>query len=356
MHELGLGERLLQLPHQKVERLFGQFGDTRLQLAELSHLPVRSPFIAMMPQWDFLNFLAEEGRRFPTFKLMMRTEATGLIEEQGEVRGLIASTPQGPIEIRSRLVVGADGRSSILRKESGLEVEELGAPMDALWFRLPRRPTDTEETQGRFDAGRIFVMLNRGDYWQCAFVIPKGSHAKIVAAGLDAFHASVGSLLPFGSERAREIASLDDVKLLSVKVDRLKQWAKPGLLFIGDAAHAMSPVGGVGINLAIQDAVAAANILARPLREDALSFAHLQAVQKRREFPTRFTQRMQVAVHNNIISRALEERQTLKPPALLRWLTRLPVLRRIPARLIVLGIRPEHVAQEIRVGRAAYAT
>lgn len=356
MYELGLGERLLQLPHQKVLRLFGQFGDTRIQLADLSRLPVKSPFIAMMPQWDFLNFLAGEARRFPNFRLMMRTEATGLIEEGGVAKGLRASTPDGPVAIQAELVVGADGRGSLLRKEAGLEVEDLGAPMDALWFRLPRRTSDTQETQGRFDAGRIFVMLNRSDYWQCAFVIPKGSHARIVAAGLEAFRKSVGSLVPFEPERANEIASLDDVKLLNVKVDRLKTWAKPGLLFIGDAAHAMSPVGGVGINLAIQDAVAAANILAAPLRAGRISLDDLLAVQRRREFPTRVTQRLQLAVQNNIISRALEERGTLRPPAALRWLTRLPVLSRIPARLIGLGVRPEHVSEEIRLRGTAAAT
>lgn len=347
MHELGLGEMLLELPHQKVHGLFGQFGGTRIQLADLSALPVRSPFIAMMPQWDFLNFLAQQANRFPGFSLLLNAEASGLTEKQGTVTGLKAETAAGPLEVSADLVVGADGRGSMLRKAAKLDVEDFGAPMDALWFRLPRRPSDTVETQGRFDAGRIFIMLNRGDYWQCAFVIPKGTHDKLVSEGLEAFRASVGSLVPFEPERAREIASLDDVKLLNVKVDRLKQWAKPGLLFIGDAAHAMSPVAGVGINLAIQDAVAAANILACPLRENRLTFDDLAKVQRRREFPTKVTQRLQLAVQDRIISRALAERGPIEPPAAVSWLARLPMLSRIPARIIGLGVRPEHVSTYI---------
>jgi 2-polyprenyl-6-methoxyphenol hydroxylase-like FAD-dependent oxidoreductase len=349
MHELGLGEALLSLPHQKVASLTTQFGGTALQLADFSHLPVRSPFIAMMPQWDFLDFLAGQGRRYPSFTLITCAEVTDLIETENGVRGVRAATSEGPLEITADLVIGADGRSSVLRAKAGLEVQDIGAPMDALWFRLSRKPADTEQTQGRFLPGRIFVMLNRGDYWQCAFVIPKGSLDGLKAAGLEAFRANVGALVPFEAERANGIASWDDVKLLNVKVDRLKRWAKPGLLFIGDAAHAMSPVGGVGINLAIQDAVAAANILAAPLREGRCTCRDLEAVQKRREFPARMTQRLQVIVQNNVISRALEERDKLEPPLLLKLIARTPWLRRIPARLVGLGVRPEHVAESIRI-------
>ncbi len=352
MRELGLADRMLQLPHQKVERLTGQFGATPLQLADFAHLPVKHRFIAMMPQWDFLNFLAEEGKRFPGFSLLMQAEALELVSSGGNVTGLKAATANGPIEITADLVVGADGRGSTLRGQSGLAVEDIGAPMDALWFRLPRKPSDTDQTQGRFDAGRIFVMLNRGDYWQCAYVIPKGSHERLVAAGLEAFRAGLGKMLPFEAARSHEIKSLDELKLLNVKIDRLKEWAKPGLLFIGDAAHAMSPVGGVGINLAIQDAVAAANILAQPLLEGRCNFSLLKQVQRRREFPTRMTQRLQVTIQNNIITRALEEKGVLTPPLALRLLSRFAYLRRIPARLLGLGVRPEHVGEFIR-GHAA---
>jgi 2-polyprenyl-6-methoxyphenol hydroxylase-like FAD-dependent oxidoreductase len=347
MEELGLAGRFLALPHQKVARITGQFGDTPLQLADFSHLPVRHRYIAMMPQWDFLNFLAGEGQKYPGFKLLMKTEATGLIEESGRVVGFTADAPDAAVRVTAPLVVGADGRASTLRAASGLAVLDIGAPMDALWFRMPRRPDDTAETQGRFLPGRLFVMLNRGDYWQCAYVIPKGSHDRLVDAGIDDFRRRVGEMVPFEAARAREIGSWDEVKLLNVKVDRLKCWARPGLLFIGDAAHAMSPVGGVGVNLAIQDAVAAANVLARPLAEDRVSMRDLAAVQRRRELPTKITQRMQVAVQNTVISRALEEKGTLKPPLALRIMAGVPWLRRIPARLVGMGVRPEHVCADI---------
>lgn len=348
MHELGLAERLLQLPHQKVDRLTAQFGNKPLPLADFTHLPVHHPFIAMMPQWDFLNFLVGEGRRYSNFTLIMRAEAQALIERDGTATGIRAATAEGPIEIAADLVVGADGRSSTLRAQSGLEIEDIGAPMDALWFRLSRQPSDTDQTQGRFDAGRIFVMLNRGDNWQCAYVIPKGSHERLLVSGLESFRKGLGAMLPFDASRSDEIKSWDEVKLLNVKIDRLKEWAKPGLLFIGDAAHAMSPVGGVGINLAIQDAVAAANILVRPLLDGRCNFEHLKAVQRRREFPTRMTQSLQVTVQNNVISRALEEKGALTPPLLLRLISRFALLRRLPARLVGLGVRPEHVGEFIR--------
>lgn len=348
MGELGLLDRFLALPHQKVERLTARFGDTPLELVDLSGLKVRCPFIAMMPQWDFLNFLAAEGQRYPTFSIRMQAEAKDLIVAGGEVKGVTAETPQGPLSVSADLVVGADGRNSLLRERSGLEVEDIGAPMDALWFRLSRQPGDTEETQGRFDRGRIFVMLNRGDYWQCAFVIAKGTLDELYGMGLPAFREAVGRLLPFEPERSHELRSWEDVKLLNVKVDRLKRWVLPGLLFIGDAAHAMSPVGGVGINLAIQDAVAAANRLARPLKSGRLTLADLEAVVKRRAFPTRATQAMQVAVQNRVIAPALGEAEAIAPPLVLRWLAGSRLLRRIPARLIGLGVRPEHVARLIR--------
>ena len=344
MAELGWLDEFLALPHQKLERMSAQFGATRLPMADFTHLPVRARFIAMMPQWDFLNFLAEKGRRYQGFQLLMEAEATDLIDAAGRIRGVAATTPSGPLEIHAGLVVAADGRQSTLRRASGLPLQDYGAPMDVLWFRLSRKPGDTPETQGRFDAGRIFIMLSRGDYWQCAFVIPKGWNDHVRAAGLEAFRASLRPLLPVAAERADEITDWDQVKLLVVQVNRLLTWWRPGFLAIGDAAHAMSPVGGVGVNLAVQDAVATANILADPLRRGAVTDAHLAALQKRREFPVRMTQRMQLAVQNSIIAPALAETGRVpRPPLALRLLTRVPILNRIPGRLIGLGVRPEHV-------------
>lgn len=344
MAELGWLDEFLRLPHQKVHRLTGQFGTTRLQMADFSSLPVKAPYIAMMPQWDFLNFLAEKGRRYPCFRLIMEAEATALIREDGRVRGMIVRTKDdGPVEIHASLTVAADGRNSTLREASALKTDDYGAPMDVLWFRLPREATDTEETQGRFDAGRIFIMLNRGDNWQCAFVIPKGQNERVRAAGLAAFRASLQPLLPIDRTRAETIQDWDQVKLLTVQVNRLARWWLPGFLAIGDAAHAMSPVGGVGVNLAVQDAVAAANILAGPLRANALSDADLAAVQKRRDFPTRMTQRLQLAVQNRLIAPILATPGPPAPPLLVRLLTRVPILNRIPGRLVGMGVRPEHV-------------
>ena len=351
--ELGWLDEFLKLPHQPVHRLNAQFGSSRLALADFSHLPVRAPFIAMMPQWDFLDFLAAKGRVYPGFQLMMQTEALGLTRDGNRITGVTAMSPNGPLAITAGLVVAADGRASVLRNAAGLHGEAFGVPMDVLWFQLPRKATDTDETQGRFDAGRIFIMLNRGDYWQCAFVIRKGQNDDVRAAGLQAFRASVGALLPFEDARADSIPDWDHVKLLTVKVDRLSKWARPGLLCIGDAAHAMSPVGGVGINLAVQDAVAAANVLAQPLIERRLTFADVQRVQARRDFPTRMTQRIQLAMQNSIIAPALASKGTLKPPFVLRLITVIPGLNRIPARLMGLGVRPEHVAHFIRDARGS---
>jgi 2-polyprenyl-6-methoxyphenol hydroxylase-like FAD-dependent oxidoreductase len=343
MHELRLLDALLQLPHQKVPRLFAQFGDTPVAIADFSHLPVRCKFIAMMPQWDFLNLLAEQGAHYSGFKLLMPAEATGLIEEGGRVVGLRATAEQGPLEIRADLVVGADGRGSTLRAAADLNVEDLGAPMDVFWFRLSRAPGDPEDTMGRFEAGHIFIMINRGSYWQCASVIPKGAAEEVRAAGLDAFRASVAASAPFARDRVSEIATWDDAKLLTVRVDRLPTWYREGLLCIGDAAHAMSPIGGVGINLAIQDAVAAANILAAPLREGRLTADHLRAVQKRREWPTRMTQKLQIFMQNRLVAPTLSGTGPVEPPPPIRLIQRFPALNRILARIVGMGFRPEHV-------------
>jgi 2-polyprenyl-6-methoxyphenol hydroxylase-like FAD-dependent oxidoreductase len=344
MHELGLLEEFLRVPHQEMPGLVAQFGDTSLRVADFTHLPTRCKFIAIMPQWDFLNFLARQGARHAGFRLEMRAEATGLIEEAGRVTGVRGIAAGGPFETRADLVVAADGRSSVLREQAGLQVEDLGAPMDVLWFRLSRSSGDPEATMGRFDVGRIFVLLNRGAHWQCGYVIPKGSAEDVRGRGLDAFRASVAALMPFAADRVAEIRDWDDVKLLTVRVDRLRRWYRPGLLCIGDAAHAMSPVGGVGINLAIQDAVAAANRLWRPLREGRLTTEDLRQVQRRREWPTRVTQRLQIVVQRRVITVTLARRGgRLAPPRLVRLLARFGPLARIPARLVGVGVRPEHV-------------
>jgi len=343
MWELGWLDDFLRLPHQKVRTLYAGIGGSTYAVADFGHLPEHCRFVAFMPQWDFLDFLAARARHYPTFVLKMRAEATDLIEEGGAVIGLRAATPEGPLEVRADLVIGADGRHSTVRAKAGLAVNELGAPIDVLWFRLSRRPDDREETLGRFEAGHIFIMINRGEHWQCAFVIPKGTLDRLKAAGLPAFQKTVASLAPSVADRVGEIADWDAVKLLTVQVDQLKQWYRRGVLCIGDAAHAMSPIGGVGINLAVQDAVAAANILARPLLDRRLTFDHLARVQKRRELPTRLTQRFQIQVQNRIVARVLEGRHAFEAPWPVRLLRDVPVLRRIPARIIGMGVRPEHI-------------
>jgi 2-polyprenyl-6-methoxyphenol hydroxylase-like FAD-dependent oxidoreductase len=347
MYELGLLEEFLKLPHQKIYELNAQVGEMQVTIADFRHLPTRCRFIALMPQWDFLNFLAEHAARFPGFALRMQTEVTGLLQESGRVIGVQADTPNGPIEVGADLVVGADGRNSAVREKAGLKVKDFGAPMDVLWFRLSRSTEDPVATMGRFDAGRIFIMINRGEYWQCGYVIPKGRFEQMRRQGFETFCQEIKRLAPFARETVGELRSWDDVKLLTVRVDRLLEWYRPGLLCIGDAAHAMSPVGGVGINLAIQDAVAAGNVLFKPLLERRLTFTHLRRIQRRREFPTNVTQRLQVAVQRRIIARVLDEISPLKPPVAARLLARFPTLRRIPARIVGLGIRPEHVNPEI---------
>jgi len=343
IHELGLLDEFLKLPHRKIEKLSGLIGSESLALADFSHLPVHCRYIAMMPQWDFLSFLAKHGARYKTFDLRMCAEVTDLIEEGGRIVGLRANTPDGELTIRADLVVGADGRHSTTRRKAGLVSEDYGAPMDVLWFSITRREGDATDAFGHVEAGKMLVMLDRGDYWQCAYVIPKGGIETVKARGLDAFRKSVVEMSPFLSDRIGELRSWDDVKLLSVAVDRLKKWWRPGFICIGDAAHAMSPIGGVGINLAVQDAVAAANQLARPLKAGTVSDSDLQAIEDRRTFPVRFTQRLQLTVQNQLISRVLASQQRPAPPLLFRMTGMFPFLRRVPARLVGMGIRPEHV-------------
>ncbi|MCE9651440.1 MAG: FAD-dependent oxidoreductase [Parvibaculum sp.] len=343
MHELGLLEGLLARPHQKTYEIGARIGATKIAVADFTHLPTHCKYIAFMPQWEFLNFLAETGKRYETFHLKMQAEATGLIEQGGRVTGLRAETPEGPLDIRADLVIGADGRTSVVREKAGLIIDDLGAPIDVLWLRLSRRETDEAESLGRIDAGRFFIMIDRGDYWQCAFVIPKGSFDEWKSKGIDAFRQTIATLMPSLTDRTAEIRDWNNVKLLTVKVDRLRQWYRDGLLCIGDAAHAMSPIGGVGINLAVQDAVAAANILSRPLLSRTLTSDDLARVQKRRLFPTRVTQAVQVFAQTRIVEPVLRETGTISPPFPLKLLNWFPILRRLPARAVGMGVRPEHV-------------
>ena len=350
MHELGLLDEFLALPHSEIVHLGAQVGDTFVPIADLSHLPTRCKFIALMPQWDFLDFLARHGQRYPGFHLMMGAEATGLLRTGDTVTGVTAVTPNGPVEIRADLVIAADGRHSTLRPLAGFEPIEFGAPMDILWLRLSRHAGDPADSLGRLDAGHMMVLINRDDYWQCAFVIAKGGIDEVRAAGLDAFRQEIVRLIPVFADRVAELASWDDIKLLTVAVNRLATWHKPGFLCIGDAAHAMSPIGGVGVNLAVQDAVATANILAPRFQAGSVTDADLAAVQQRREWPTRMTQRLQIIAQNRVITGVLRGTRTPRPPWLVRLFARLPMLQRIPARVIGMGFRPEHVRTPLAPG------
>jgi 2-polyprenyl-6-methoxyphenol hydroxylase-like FAD-dependent oxidoreductase len=343
MYELGLLDAFLTRPHSEVRALAAQIGDETIQLADFSHLPTRAKFIAFMPQWEFLDFLAEQAQYFSSFHLLRRTEATDLVRDGDRIVGVTAHGPDGPHSIRAELVVACDGRHSTVREASGFQVTEIGAPMDVLWLRLSKHETDPGQTFGHIDKNRFFIMLDRNDYWQCAFVIPKGGIDQVHARGLEAFRAEIVGLSPFLGDRVQELATWDDVKLLTVAVNRLATWYQQGLLMIGDAAHAMSPVGGVGINLAIQDAVATANILVPRMKNGAATLEDLRAVQRRREWPTKMTQRMQVVIQNRVITGVLRSTETPKPPAVLRLVKHFPMLRRLPARVIGMGFRPEHI-------------
>jgi 2-polyprenyl-6-methoxyphenol hydroxylase-like FAD-dependent oxidoreductase len=346
MDELGLLDDLLKLPHNKVSRLGVQVGDTSINFADFTWLPPRHAFIALMPQWDFLDFLADEARKYPNFKLIMQANVTDLVEERGRVIGVRGTTPEGPLEVRAKLTVGCDGRKSTVRAKAGLEVEDIGAPIDVFWMRVSRRPDDPP-SGGRLSAGSFFAMLDRGDYFQLAYVIPKDTAEKIKAQGLPAFREIVAKAIPFLADRVEELKTWDDVKLLTVAIDRLRTWYRPGLLCIGDAAHAMSPIGGVGINLAIQDAVAAANILWKPLKDGTLTTFDLAKVQHRRTFPTRVTQRLQVLAQNRIVQPVLSTSQPLQAPWAVGLFNKLPILQRIPARIVGVGVRPEHVKSPV---------
>jgi 2-polyprenyl-6-methoxyphenol hydroxylase-like FAD-dependent oxidoreductase len=343
MQELGLLDEFLKLPHHKIHKFAGYFGSKRVEMVDLSHLPVPAPFIAMMPQWDFLAFVAAHAKALPRFTLLMHAEAKALISEGGKVVGVRATIDGKDEEIRADLVVGCDGRHSMVREQTGLKLDVLGAPMDVMWFRITHQDGDPSEVMGRFNTGGMIVMFDRGDYWQCAYVIQKGSADHVRAEGIDKVRQTLTGLMPGFEQRLSELKSMDDLKLLTVGVERLEKWWKPGVLCIGDAAHTMSPIGGVGVNIAIQDAVAASNILAAPLREGRLKDEDLAAVQKRRFFPARVTQAIQIAVQNNIVAPTLANTGEVKVPFGVKLMQWFPILRRIPARITGTGVRPEHV-------------
>ena len=340
MYELGFLQEFLKRAHQELPRLKGQIGQKEFVVADFSALPTHCRFIVLMPQWDFLNFLAEKAQRYPAFHLKMEAEVTGLKEDAGRIVGLHAKTPQGELEVRSKLVMGADGRSSLVRDRSGLQVDDIGAPMDVLWMRLHRHSSDSGMLL-RVDRGKVLVMLDRGEYWQTGLVIPKGGAEQIKQKGIEALRTSITEVAPFLEDRVSELRSWDDIKLLTVKVDRLQKWSRPGLLCIGDAAHAMSPIGGVGINLALQDAVAAANILAEAFRKGMDPSESLPAVQRRRELPTRLTQGAQVTIQNRITAPVLASSKPVRAPWFLPLLER--ATRRLRSRFLGLGFRPEHI-------------
>lgn len=344
MDELGLSDGFLKLPHQRLQKMDGMFGGTSVRLADLSRLNVKFPFIAFMPQWDFLNFLRESGKRFPSLKVMMSAEAVDLISDGDRIAGVRAKTTEGMIDIEADLTIACDGRHSLVRERAGLAIEEIGAPMDVLWFRAGKRANETENVFARVDPGSMMVTFDRGDYWQCAYVIAKGQYDAVKARGLPALLADVERMAPILKSGLSDVKSWDDVKLLTVAINRLPRWTRKGLLCIGDAAHAMSPIGGVGVNLAVQDAVATANLLAAKLVNGCPPEDELDWVRRRREFPVRMTQAMQVVAQNNIVSAALKlGGAPLKVPLVLRLITAVPWLQGITARFVALGVRPEHV-------------
>ena len=347
MYELGLLDEFLKQPHQELRELRAVVNRRAVPIADLTKLPTRCKFIAFMPQWDFLNFLSAHARVFPTFQLLMQHEVVDLMFDQGRVIGVCVKTPQGDLEIRADLVIGADGRHSIIQACAGLERQEFGVAIDVLWMRMSKKETDPQQTLGFFEQGKLLVLLDRGDYWQCGFVIPKGGFDAIKVRGLQQFQKDIVSFAGFLHDRVAELDDWSKIKLLTVQINRLSNWCRDGLLCIGDSAHAMSPAGGVGINLAIQDAVATANLLAEKLRTGPVSLDDLRKVQARREWPTRLIQAMQVFVHRHVVTGQTSRRKDSLPfvVRLLKWF---PVLRRLPARFIGVGPRPEHICSRGR--------
>lgn len=342
MHELGLLDGLLALPHTKAYRLNAEIGGKNITIADFSRIPAQCRFIAFMPQWEFLDYIAREAAKYPNFKLIMSASVTELTERNGNVTGLLATTPDKAITIDAKLVVGADGRNSVVRTKAGLEVESYGSPSEILWMKLSHAPDDPPYAMGHGGPRQGFVMIDRGKYWQCGYVLRRQTFADVKQGGLDAFREAVAKVSPLPANRMDEIRTWDDVHLLSIRIDRLKTWWKPGLLCIGDAAHAMSPIGGFGVNLAIQDAVATANILAAPLRGNKNLAPYLAAVEARRRFPAKATQKLQLMMRSDRRKRETHSKRD-GPPAFMRHLARWPVLAHLAGRLIGMGFRPEHI-------------
>jgi 2-polyprenyl-6-methoxyphenol hydroxylase-like FAD-dependent oxidoreductase len=343
MHELGLLEEFLKQPHQEVRELRGVVNGQVVPIADFTRLPTRCKFIAFMPQWDFLNFLSDHAKRYPTFQLHMETEVVDLLIENGRVTGVRAKTPRGEMDVRADLVIGADGRHSITHTRAGFERRDFGVPIDVLWMRISKKQDDPEQSFGFFQQGKLLVLLDRGDYWQCGFVIPKGGFDEIKARGLEQFHKDIVSFAGFLRDRIAELDDWSKIKLLTVQINRLRDWCREGLLCIGDSAHAMSPAGGVGINLAIQDAVATANLLAEKLQRGPVQVNDLRKVQARREWPTRLIQGMQNFIHRRVVTGRMSDEKNISLPFVLRLLKWFPILRQLPARFIGLGPRPEHI-------------
>lgn len=345
INELGILKEFLEIPHQEKEKLQAKYNDAIIHLADFSHLHVAKPAIGFMPQWEFLNFLKTKASEYPNFHLMMNTSFYDLITENGAVTGAKAKTLNGNVKIKTKLVIGTDGRHSDVREKAGLKVIATGVPIDVLWFRVSKKNDDPVQTLGYFKYGKILIMLDRNDYWQCGYVITKGGFDNLQTSGIETLRKDLLSIVPFLTDRVTELKDWEQVKLLNIEINHLKKWYREGLLCIGDAAHAMSPIGGVGINLAVQDAVATANILWKPLKEQQhIDVTLLKKVQKRRMFPTRVTQRLQVYIQNGIFkSRQTGKRKQSKPPFMMRMINKFPLLQRIPARLIGMGIKPEHI-------------
>jgi 2-polyprenyl-6-methoxyphenol hydroxylase-like FAD-dependent oxidoreductase len=342
MYELGLLDEFLKQPHQEVRELRAVVNGRTVPVADFTKLPTRCKFIAFMPQWDFLNFLSTQAKKFPSFQLLMQHEVVDLLFDRQRVTGVRANTPRNEVEIRADLIIGADGRHSIIQERAGLERQEFGVPIDVLWMRISKKQEDPQQSLGFFQQGKLLVLLDRGEYWQAGFVIPKGGFDEIKARGLQQVQSDIVSFAGFLRDRITELDDWSKIKLLTVQINRLRDWCRDGLLCIGDSAHAMSPAGGVGINLAIQDAVATANLLAGKLQTGPVSVDNLRKVQARREWPTRLIQAMQVFIHRRVVTGQTSHRKESLPMVfrLLKWF---PVLRQIPARFIGVGPRPEHV-------------
>lgn len=348
LRELGVLQEFLRVPHQTMETAGGSFGGFDFTAADFRTVSTQCKYVVLMPQWDFLDFISRQARKYDSFDLRMQHDATGLLRDGARVAGVQAQTPEGPLEIRADLVVGCDGRHATTRSAAGLDLVELGVPMDVLWFRIGRASDDPERLLGTVNYGKALILINRGDHYQAGMIIPKGSFDRVRAAGLDAFRASLAQIAPYLADRVQDVQSWDQVKLLSIQINRLRRWYTDGLLCIGDAAHAMSPAGGVGINLAIQDAVAAANILAAPLRGGPVAIEHLRRVQRRREFAVRVTQALQRNAHRLLAGSVFTQTGPMQAPWQLKCAVRIPGFQRVLARIVGVGVRPEHIASARR--------